>query len=323
VFARGTHFNRLLANQSWAAPSYLARRLCREFNISIEGFVMNQVSIFSGRMNDWRARVGQRGRIAGIALAASALSACGTPADEIDIASAQQKILGGVVDDDHSEVMLLVNRAGFLCTGTVIRAERQRGFLLTAAHCLTEEAARGGVTPIPADQLLVVPGSDFAESITAFPVDAVSVEPNYDGSFAGNDIGIVRFFFGNTAAPPAIPPLSAAEDELAVDDGLLLVGYGQTEVDEGNTRRRRVERSVQALDAELVAYSQEDGNGACFGDSGGPGLVEVGGTERVAAVISGGVSDEDEGCAGGFGVATRVSGYEGFIQDVLAGNGPD
>jgi trypsin len=284
---------------------------------------MHHISMFSGRGNDWRARVGQRGYIAGIALAASALSACGSPADELAIGSAQQKILGGVVDDDHSEVMLLVNRAGFLCTGTVIRAERQRAFLLTAAHCLTEEAARGGVTPIAADQFVVVPGVDFAESTSAFPVDAVSVEPNYDGSFAGNDIGIVRFFFGNAAAPKAIPPLAAADDKLAVNDGLLLVGYGQTEVDEDNTQRRRVERSVEALDAELVAYSQEDGDGACFGDSGGPGLIEVGGGERVAVVISGGVSDEDEGCAGGLGVATRVSGYESFIQDVLAGNGPD
>jgi hypothetical protein len=46
--------------------------------------------------------------------------------------------------------------------------------------------------------------------------------------------------------------------------------------------------------------------------------VKVGGEERVAAVISGGVSDSDQGCAGGIGVAMRVSAYESFIEGVLA-----
>lgn len=265
-------------------------------------------------------------RVAGMLLAASGLAACSGPAgdlvDQPAIAPLEQRILGGSIDNAHPEVMLLASRTGFLCTGTVIHVEAETAFLLTAAHCVTEEAARGGVVTIPANQFLVVPGTDFAESTRAFSVDAVSVEPNYDGSFAASDIAIVRFFFGNAPAPTAIPPLSSADDALAENDQLLLVGYGQTEADAANTERRRVERSIEALDEELVAYSQEDGKGACFGDSGGPGLVEVGGEERVAVVISGGV-DSDERCVGGLGVATRVSGFEAFIHDVLAGNPPD
>lgn len=263
-------------------------------------------------------------RFARCIFAASALSACGSPTDEIAISRLEQKIFGGVVDEAHPEVMLLASRAGFLCSGTVIRVEEGRAFLLTAAHCVTEEVEPGaGVVPMAASQLLVVPGTDFAESTTAFSVDAVSVEPSYDGSFAGADIALVRFFFGGAPPPSAIPPLSSAEDQLAVEDELLLVGYGQTEAEDENTQRRRVERSVLALDAELVAYTQADGNGACFGDSGGPGLVEIGGEERVAVVISGGVSEPEEGCAGGFGVATRVSTYEGFIEQVIAQSAPD
>lgn len=270
-----------------------------------------------------RAHVDRFGRLAGMLLTASALAACGSPAgermDDPAIAPLRQEILQGSVDDTHPEVMLLVSRAGFLCTGTVIHVEDQTAFLLTAAHCVTDELPGGGVVPIAARQFIVVPGTDIAESTSAFSVDTVSVEPSYDGSFAASDVAIVSFSFGGGPAPRAIPPLSSAEDVLAENSELLLVGYGQTESDDANTERRRVERSIEDLDEKLVVYTQEDGKGACFGDSGGPGLVTVGGRERVAVVISGG-ADSDENCVGGLGVAMRVSGFEAFIDDVLAGD---
>jgi secreted trypsin-like serine protease len=147
-------------------------------------------------------------------------------------------------------------------------------------------------------------------------VTNVSVEPRYQGGFAEHDIAIVQFLLGSEPAPEVIPPLLANEDTLDVGDPLLFVGFGQTETDEANTHRRQVERSIEALDAELLAYSQADARGTCFGDSGGPGLVVVDGEERVAGVVSGGV-DNDESCAGGFGVSTRVSGYQEFIAGVL------
>jgi secreted trypsin-like serine protease len=219
--------------------------------------------------------------------------------------------------------MLLASRDGFLCTGTVIHVERDRGYLLTAAHCVTREAEdEPGLVPLDARDFIVVPGADFAESTTAFSAQAIRVEPTYDGSFAA-DVAVVRFVLGDQPAPAVIPALGSSEDALASGDALLLVGYGQTESDEGNTTRRRVERSVEDLDRELIVYTQEDVSGACFGDSGGPVLVKVGGQERVAGVISGGVSDSDEGCAGGIGVAMRASAYEGFIEGVLAEGASD
>lgn len=258
-----------------------------------------------------------------IVLGVSALSACGNPADQLELSSAEQPILGGDVDREHPEVMLLAHRAGFLCTGTVIHVEGQVGYLLTAGHCVTEASPRGsGLVTLDAADFIVVPGVDFAESTTAFSVDGVFVEPTYDGSFAA-DVAVVRFFFGGQPAPAAIPVLRSADDALGLDTQLLLVGYGQTDTDEANTGRRRVGRSIDELDRELVVYTQEDGKGACFGDSGGPALVEVGGEERVAAVISGGVSESDDGCAGGFGVAMRVSAYESFIDGVLSSTSSD
>ncbi len=246
------------------------------------------------------------------------LAACGSPApDAVVLSHAEQPIFGGRVDTNHPEVMLLENDGGFLCTGTVIRADSQEAFLLTAAHCVTEEDG----TALPARGFQVIAGEDFSTSTQAFAVESISVEPEYDGSFAVNDIAVVRFF-ADEAALSAIPVLGAADDTLAVGDELVLVGYGQTEGDDDNTRRRRVSRTIDTLDEQLIVYSQADARGACFGDSGGPVLARVGGEERVAAVISGGVSDEDEGCAGGIGVAIRASGHDAFIQDALATGAP-
>lgn len=246
--------------------------------------------------------------------------ACGAPEPSLEASDGlfqlPQPIIGGSLDREHPAVMLLAHRTGFLCTGTVIHVEAQTGYLLTAAHCATEENDDRETVPLRARDFIVVPGEDFAESTTAFGVTSVAVEPRYEGGLAEHDIAIAQFALGNAPAPRAIPALLPSDDALDVGDPLLLVGFGQTETDEANTQRRRVERDIEALDAELLAYSQADARGTCFGDSGGPGIVEVDGEERVAGVISGGV-DNDDSCAGGFGVSTRVSGYQEFIDGVL------
>lgn len=252
-------------------------------------------------------------------LAAAVLGACSDAGSGALLTELQAPILRGELDEEHPEVMLLASQAGFLCTGTVIHVSGQSGFLLTAAHCVTEPRG-AGVVPLPARDFFVIPGADFAEGTIEYPVQSVSIEPSYDGGFSA-DVAVVRFSLEGGAAPSAIEPLTSGEDQLEVADDLLLVGFGQTELDEGNTRRRRVARRVDTLDEELVVYSQEDGKGACFGDSGGPVLVTLGGRERVAAVISGGVDSVGDGCSGGLGVAMRVSAYESFIAGALAGTG--
>jgi secreted trypsin-like serine protease len=254
------------------------------------------------------------------AFTASSLVACtGSDArlDTLELSSASQPIFGGRLDTDHPEVSFLFDVAGAACTGTNIRTAAGRGFLLTAAHCVTIDVPGPGVVPIDPERFVVVPGEDVAESEVFFPVEEIAIEPGYDGSAADDDIAVVRYFFGNDAAPPTIEPLTPGDDDLEIADDLLLVGYGQTEDGDFNTERRQVARRIDDLNDELIAFSQADGRGACFGDSGGPGLVRVDGEERVGLVISTGVSDSDVPCVDGFTLGMRVSAYADFIEDFL------
>ena len=262
----------------------------------------------------------QRVPCAVVALAALALSACSSSDSAPVLGQTQQAILRGQLDREHPQVMLLANEAGFLCSGTLIDVLGHSGFLLTAAHCVTDQDEEA--TRLPPEQFVVIAGNDFLNGTSAFAVDAIQVHPGYDGSFAVDDVAIVRIELGDVAPPPVIPPLFAEQDTLRVNDRLLLVGYGQTEREQENSVRRHVARAIDSLDGDLVAYSQEDGTGACFGDSGGPALVTLQGQERVAAVISGGV-DSDDRCSGGLGISMRVSKYTGFIESVLSDGSRD
>jgi len=270
-------------------------------------------------------RFARRGRAslvlrAAIALAGLGSSACSSAEHATALGHTEQPILRGQIDRDHPQVMLLANDAGFLCTGTLIDVLGRTGFLLTAAHCVTEEDE--GATRLPPEQFVVVAGDDFRAGTSEFPVDAIDVHPGYDGSFAVDDVAIVHIDFGAATPPPVIAPLFAQEDTLRLNDPLLFLGYGQTERAEENSVRRQVAREIAALEADVIVHSQQDGRGTCFGDSGGPGLVTLEGEERVAAVISGGIG-ADADCSGGLGVSMRVSRYTRFIEGVLSSGSSD
>jgi hypothetical protein len=179
-----------------------------------------------------------------------------------------------------------------------------------------------GVIPIDPERFVVVIGDDVGESDVFFPAEEIAIEPGYDGSAPEDDIAIVRYFFGDAAAPATIAPLSPDEDDLGISDELLLVGYGQTEDLGFNTQRRQLSRDIGDLDAELIAFSQEDGRGACFGDSGGPGLVGAGADERVGLVISTGFGSSGTPCIDGFTIGVRVSAYADFIDEFLEADFP-
>ena len=222
-------------------------------------------------------------------------------------------------------VMALVHRVDAThaesCSGTTIATGGGWGFLLTAAHCVVEEdAASAPVLPLkllPTTVLRVVPGPNWLTTYNTqyFEVAALSVHPSWDGLAGNFDVAVVRYR-GATASTPAIPILAPGEGTLALGAAVTLVGYGETETSTQNTQRNKVDRVVSALEPELVFYSQSDGKGSCFGDSGGPALFAASGGVRVAGVMSRVFPD----CTT-LGAAARMSASAAFVNAVIAAAG--
>ena len=269
---------------------------------------------------------------AGLALVALAVAAAGCDAALApdSLTSRGSPILGGTPDTTTEAVMALIDQSGSGamttasgCTGTTIAKMGSSGFLVTAAHCVV--ALQGNQVMLPvklaaANTLFVVPGPDWMKGVATnsyYSVAAVAIHPAYDGAVDSPfDVAMIRYL-GVTAATQVIPAISVAEDTLAVNSTVRLVGYGKTESSSQNSVRRTVDRRIAQLGARQFSYDQTDRKGACEGDSGGPTLFQTPGGPCVAGVISFG----DVNCTTS-GVSVRLSPVASFIQSFMSGMTP-
>lgn len=205
------------------------------------------------------------------------------------------------------------DRFDWVCSGTMI----DRDTYLTAAHCtddwpagtrfyvsleqdvqsLLDQAAAQGLTPAQAAAAFVQAGH------------AVEGDTHQDPAFPGNsadshDIGVIDFATRQTdpadvwSFTPATLPTAAQLDQLggrALDAASwLVVGYGTQEAvrgpgghtHPGGGVRMKAPVDFDALNKTWVrlAMTAPQGNGgACYGDSGGPNFVTLGGKRVLAA----------------------------------------
>lgn len=260
-------------------------------------------------------------KVLALIAAAAAIAACTAPEDAPrlrKISKTSESIVGGSNVTDYSfPQVVYIEGNGYLCSGTLI----DDFVVLTAAHCVEDSNAAnyticGGDEPYGAGCQWLVP----AESVHAAP----GYDPNVVGA---NDIGIIVLkphpqYGGPHDQDPNLVPLPfLAQDPGTVyeeDSPFTAVGFGITGVsDQSDPIKRTVDLAMsQNIYSDVFEYGGPSAN-TCSGDSGGPALKTVGGTQTVIGVVSYG----DQNCTQ-FGGDSRTdyNPYEDFIAS-FAGAG--
>lgn len=237
-----------------------------------------------------------------IALGVSLLaSACST---ELPTGRQTSAVINGDLDNGDPAVVALMDGQYFFCSGTVVSPH----VVLTAAHCL-----EGGPPP---DGIFFGTDSNNPGSGTIIPVQSALGHPQYGQD---HDIAVVELMSAAPVAPAKrnTTPLGPS----MVGQDVRVVGYGLS-VDDENSNEAGVKRTgtvrLDSFEADYMMVTPQGGQSGCFGDSGGPNFMTIGGQEVIAGVTSFGTENS---CLAGLGGNTDVQKYNDWVDDFIASVG--
>lgn len=189
------------------------------------------------------------------------------------------------------------NRSAFFCTGTVIAPR----LVATAKHC-TEDGAPVGFAL----------GTDPGPAATSVSVQSVYNHPQLD-------VSVMVLSQDILALAPGLTPIAVNRSAMGFADvgqNVEVGGFGETRDFSRTGRWFGVLSIAQVESTSFIVYG--DGQrGFCFGDSGGPVLMNRNGQVTLAAVIS---ATEDQTCLG-YGFVERVDVLNDWMDQIAQQNG--